>query len=141
MPSEENTEHVFDLWAVRPYRRCQMIREQPDTPSRARRWLARVATTLGAWLVAWLVVTALLNLLRDELASLPLGVRALVISGAVVAVMVNLVMPALSSAIARWLTGPPQGRSGVSDAEDERRAEGKRTRSPQARSGRLTSQA
>jgi antibiotic biosynthesis monooxygenase (ABM) superfamily enzyme len=116
-----------------------MIREQPNNRSRARRWLAAVAMTLGAWLVAFLVVTALLNLLRDELASLPLGVRALVISGVLVALMVNLVMPALSAAIARWLT-PPQGRSGVSDGEDERRAGGKRTRSPQARSGRLTSQ-
>jgi antibiotic biosynthesis monooxygenase (ABM) superfamily enzyme len=36
-------------------------------------------------------------------------VRALVISGVLVALMVNLVMPALSSAIARWLTGPRQG--------------------------------
>jgi antibiotic biosynthesis monooxygenase (ABM) superfamily enzyme len=86
-----------------------MNRERPDSSSRARRWLAAVATTLGAWLVAFLVVTALLNLLGDELASLPLGVRALVISGVLVALMVNLVMPALSAAVARWLTGPPQG--------------------------------
>jgi hypothetical protein len=62
-----------------------------------------VATTLGAWLVAFLVVTALLTLFGDQLASLPLPLRALVISGLLVGLMVNLVMPVLSAALARWL--------------------------------------
>jgi antibiotic biosynthesis monooxygenase (ABM) superfamily enzyme len=69
-------------------------------------WLAPVVTTLGAWLVAFLVVTALLTLFGDELESL----RALVISGLLVALMVNLVMPTLSAALARWLAGRPRMR-------------------------------
>jgi antibiotic biosynthesis monooxygenase (ABM) superfamily enzyme len=52
-----------------------------------------MVTTLGAWLVAFLAVTALLALFGDELESLPLRFRALVISGLLVALMVNLVMP------------------------------------------------
>jgi hypothetical protein len=80
----------------------------PDHPSRARRWLAAVATTLAAWLVAFSIVTTLLTLFGDELAALPLALRALVISGAIVALMVNLVMPVLSVAVARWVRGAPQ---------------------------------
>jgi antibiotic biosynthesis monooxygenase (ABM) superfamily enzyme len=71
-----------------------------------------VATTLGAWLVAFLVVMALLTLFGDELGSLPLALRALVISGLLVALMVNLVMPILSAALARWLACPPRVRLG-----------------------------
>jgi len=62
-----------------------------------------VLMTLGAWLVAFAVVLTLLTLLRQELNSLPLAIRALVISGVLVVLMVNLVMPFLSMAIARWL--------------------------------------
>ncbi len=69
-----------------------------------------MATTLGAWLVAFLVVTALLILFGDELGSLPLALRALLISGVLVALMVNIVMPVLSIAVARWLAGTPQTR-------------------------------
>lgn len=72
-----------------------------------RRRLAQMVMTLGAWLVAFVVVLALLTVLGDELESLPLALRALVISGVLVFLMVNLVMPVLSVAIARWLTGGP----------------------------------
>jgi antibiotic biosynthesis monooxygenase (ABM) superfamily enzyme len=85
-----------------------MVDELQDNPPRGPRWLAPVAMTLGAWLVAFLVVTSLLELFGDELGSLPLALRALVISGVLVAVMVNLVMPVLSQAVARWITGPPR---------------------------------
>jgi antibiotic biosynthesis monooxygenase (ABM) superfamily enzyme len=68
-----------------------------------RIWKARVFTTLAAWLVAFLVVMALLTLFADVLDSLPLAVRALVLSGVLVAVMVNLVMPALNVAVAHWV--------------------------------------
>src|SRR5262245_7581792 len=81
-----------------------------DTPSHPPRWLASVVTTMGAWLVAFGVVTGLLSLFRDELGALPLAVRALVISGVLVALMVNLVMPVLSMAVARWLAHPPGTR-------------------------------
>jgi antibiotic biosynthesis monooxygenase (ABM) superfamily enzyme len=87
-----------------------MVGEQLDNPARVPRWLAPLATTLGAWLVAFLVVTALLTVFGDELGALPLALRALVISGVLVGLMVNLVMPVLSIAIARWLPAPPRAR-------------------------------
>jgi antibiotic biosynthesis monooxygenase (ABM) superfamily enzyme len=65
--------------------------------------------TLGAWLAAFLVVLALLTFLGDELESLPLALRALLISGVLVSLMVNLVMPILNMAIARWLRGGAMG--------------------------------
>jgi SnoaL-like domain len=83
-----------------------MVGEHLHNPARVPRWLAPVATTLGAWLVAFLVVTALLTLFGDELGALPLGLRALVISGVLVALMVNLVMPVLTVGVARWLADP-----------------------------------
>jgi antibiotic biosynthesis monooxygenase (ABM) superfamily enzyme len=76
-----------------------------------RPWLIRLTTTLAAWLVAWVVVVALLSLLGDELGSLPLAVRALAISGLLVALMVNLVMPALSPVIGRFVAGTPRDGS------------------------------
>jgi antibiotic biosynthesis monooxygenase (ABM) superfamily enzyme len=73
----------------------------------ARPRLAQVAMTLGAWLVAFGVVLTLLALFGDELKSLPLPLRALVISGVLVALMINLVMPVLNAVIERWLSGRP----------------------------------
>jgi antibiotic biosynthesis monooxygenase (ABM) superfamily enzyme len=78
------------------------------------RWLlARLATTLAAWLAAFLLVMTLLLLFGDSLQSLPLAVRALVISGVMVVFMANLLMPVLSRAVSRWLAGPPQMRSPI----------------------------
>ena len=76
-----------------------------------RPWLVRLATTLTAWLVAWLVVVALLSLLGDELGSLPLALRALAISGVLVALMANLVMPVLNQLAGRLVRDAPQTRS------------------------------
>jgi antibiotic biosynthesis monooxygenase (ABM) superfamily enzyme len=64
----------------------------------------RLTTTLAAWLVAWLVVVALLAVLGDQLGALPLALRALAISGVLVALMANLVMPLLGRVAERWLT-------------------------------------
>ena len=86
-----------------------MLDRQQDNRSRVQPWQIRLVTTLAAWLVAFLLVTALLTVFGDELGSLPLAPRALVISGPLVAVMVNLVMPVLSTALARRL-GPPRTR-------------------------------
>jgi antibiotic biosynthesis monooxygenase (ABM) superfamily enzyme len=103
---------------VEAYRRCFMVDEQLENPSRAPRWFAAVATTLAAWLVAFLVVTALLTVFGDQLGSLPLALRALVISGVLVAVMVNLVMPVVSAALGRALAGPPSTRLQVAGLKD-----------------------
>lgn len=84
------------------------MREHPDDPSHARRWLARGVMTLGAWVVAFLIIMVLFTVFGDELESLPLALRALVISGALAALMANLVMPVLSVAIAHWLAGLPR---------------------------------
>jgi antibiotic biosynthesis monooxygenase (ABM) superfamily enzyme len=70
-----------------------------------RPWVVRTATTLAAWVVAWVVVVALLSLMGDELGSLPLALRALVISGVLVTLMANLVMPVLGRIVARWTAG------------------------------------
>jgi antibiotic biosynthesis monooxygenase (ABM) superfamily enzyme len=66
------------------------------------RWLVRLTTTLAAWLVAWLVVVALLSVVGDQLGSLPLALRALAISGVLVGLMANLVMPILGRVAERW---------------------------------------
>ena len=81
------------------------LNQQSRNPALARRPVAMVLMTLGAWLVAFAVVLTLLTLLRHQLNSLPLALRALVISGVLVVLMVNLVMPFLNMAIARWLIG------------------------------------
>ncbi|MGH3117089.1 MAG: hypothetical protein ACRDQ2_08250 [Gaiellales bacterium] len=83
--------------------------QQPQDRTGARTWLAPVVTTLAAWSVAFLVVTTLLTLFGDELGSLPLALRALVIGGVLVTLMANVVMPVLTVAVARWVDGPSQG--------------------------------
>jgi hypothetical protein len=67
--------------------------------------------TLATWPEAYLLVLALLSILGNELGSLPLAARALVISGVVVTVMTSLVMPALSVAVRRWQAAPTRKRS------------------------------
>ena len=66
-------------------------------------WRIKLTMTLGAWLFAFLVVFTLLSVFKDELASLPLAARALVLSGVLVTVMTTVVQPALKTAIVRWL--------------------------------------
>src|SRR5262245_9332951 len=85
-------------------------RQSDRASSAPPRWLAQVVMTLGAWLVAWLIVAGLLTYFGKQLASLPIGVRALVMSGVLVALMVNLVMPVLSAAIARFGSRRPRPR-------------------------------
>lgn len=67
-------------------------------------WLVRLTMTLAAWPVAWLVIVALLSAFGDQLGSLPLALRALVISGVLIALMANLVMPLLGRVAESWLT-------------------------------------
>lgn len=77
----------------------------PSTGGQARRRLVPVVTTLVAWSAAFAVVMVLLVSFGPQIASLPVAIRAMLISGAVVIVMVNLVMPVLNRTIARWLAG------------------------------------
>lgn len=80
-----------------------MDNEHVQSASRVPRWQARVTTTLVAWLAAFLVVTLLQRLFGDQLGSLPLELRALVLSGVLVGLMANVVMPAVTFVVARWL--------------------------------------
>jgi hypothetical protein len=80
------------------------------TALRTHRWIVQATMTVAAWVVAFTVVTALLTLFGHQLGTLPLALRALVISGALVALMVNLVRPVLSDAIGRWVGGTDPAR-------------------------------
>jgi hypothetical protein len=109
------------------------VGEQIDTdnPRRPRRWLVAAVTTVTAWLVAFLVVMALLTLFREQLASLPVALRALVISGVLVTLMVNLVMPVLGGAVVRVLAGRTRprlasgrGESGIRVQQPQQRTAG-----------------
>jgi antibiotic biosynthesis monooxygenase (ABM) superfamily enzyme len=80
----------------------------PDTvpaASRTRPWLSRLATTLAAWLVAFLIVLALLLLFGQRLESLPPALNALVFTGVLVPIMGNLVMPFIGAVVARRVAG------------------------------------
>jgi hypothetical protein len=76
---------------------------------RNRQRPSALVMTLTAWLVAFAVVTAVLAAFGDELADLPLALRALALSGILVALMVNVVMPVLSRAIGRAAPDVPAG--------------------------------
>jgi len=81
----------------------------PNVSARVRRWQAQAVMTLAAWLVAFLTVLVVSTAFGHELGSLPLPLRALVLSGILVALMVNLVMPVVSVAVAaRLQRRPPQ---------------------------------
>jgi antibiotic biosynthesis monooxygenase (ABM) superfamily enzyme len=69
--------------------------------TRGRRVAGRILMTLTAWLAAYLIVTLLLLVAGPWLESVPVAVRALLISGVLVTAMTNLVMPALGRASAR----------------------------------------
>lgn len=73
--------------------------------NRRRRIGQRLVLTLVAWGVAWPIAIAVLTTLHAPLASLSPVLRALVVSGVLVVVMVNLVMPALTRLITRWPSG------------------------------------
>ncbi|MUL40409.1 hypothetical protein FZ103_04310 [Streptomonospora sp. PA3] len=71
---------------------------------------ARAATTLAAWAAAFGIVLVLLTLFGDALAALAMPARALLISGVLVVVMVNLVMPRVSAAVDRWCASTGEDR-------------------------------
>jgi len=81
--------------------RRNQVSQDPNAPSRAQRIRVRVATTLAAWAVAYLIVLALLVFAGHKLESLPPALNALVFTGVLVPLMGNLVMPMLNVAITR----------------------------------------
>lgn len=106
----------------------QLHRLDRDPQPAVRRPLVALTITFVAWMAAFLVVMILLTLLGRQLASLPLALRAMVISGVLVAVMVNLVMPVINRTITQWLSEPAglatlgeQASEEVRLAEDNRR--------------------
>jgi antibiotic biosynthesis monooxygenase (ABM) superfamily enzyme len=81
----------------------------PNQPqaSRGRRLARRVVTTLAAWLAAYAVVTVVVTLGGAPLAAAPAAVRTLVISGALVIIMLNVLMPVLGGLVARLFAVRP----------------------------------
>jgi antibiotic biosynthesis monooxygenase (ABM) superfamily enzyme len=73
--------------------------------SAARPWVIRLVTTLAAWLVAFLIVLALLLVFGQQLESLPPALNALVFTGVLVPIMGNLVMPFIGAVFDRWVAG------------------------------------
>jgi antibiotic biosynthesis monooxygenase (ABM) superfamily enzyme len=69
--------------------------------------LARLVTTLATWLVAFSIVRTLLELFGHQLASMSPTLRALLLSGTLVVLMVNVVMPFIGPRIARLLPTAP----------------------------------
>jgi hypothetical protein len=68
----------------------------------ARRQLARrIVITLAAWVAAYLLVTLVFVVGGDQLAGAPAPVRFLVVSGVLVIVMVNVLMPFLGRTVGR----------------------------------------
>src|SRR5262249_28593613 len=97
--------------------------QQPDIdkPEHTRRWRAQAITTLAAWLIAFPVAVAVSAVFDNKFASLPRPLRALVLSGILVALMVNLVMPAISAVRTRRLSSSPDRNHRRGALESKRR--------------------
>ena len=63
--------------------------------------ITRLVTTLAVWLVAFSIVRTLLELFGRQLAEMSVTGRALLLSGTLVVLMVNVVMPFIGPRIAR----------------------------------------
>lgn len=57
---------------------------------------ARVVTTLLTWGSVYTLLLSIFTLFDDQLSALPSALRLLVVSGVLVALMANLVMPAVT---------------------------------------------
>jgi hypothetical protein len=64
---------------------------------------AKLVTTGMAWLVVYLLLLTLFSIFEDQLEALTLPVRLLVVSGVLVTVMANLVMPMVKRIVGAWL--------------------------------------
>jgi antibiotic biosynthesis monooxygenase (ABM) superfamily enzyme len=70
----------------------------------------RLVMALLAWPIAFGLVLTLLTVFKHQLASMPLALRALVLSGALISVMATAVMPLLTVAVNHRLGGPATKR-------------------------------
>ena len=80
-------------------------------PTLRQRLMRRLVTTLAAWIAAYAIVGAVFALGGQALAHAPLAVRLLVVSGVLVIIMVNVLMPALARLLDRLLAVRTHGRS------------------------------
>jgi antibiotic biosynthesis monooxygenase (ABM) superfamily enzyme len=71
------------------------------------RFRQRVVTTLAAWLVAYTIVGVVFVAGGRWLAAVPMAVRLLIVSGVLVIVMVNVLMPVLGGLVARLFAPRP----------------------------------
>jgi antibiotic biosynthesis monooxygenase (ABM) superfamily enzyme len=67
----------------------------------------KIAMNLLAWVSAFLIILALFALFGDQLQARSLPVRALIISGVMVILMLNVVIPALRRLVSRWQKASP----------------------------------
>lgn len=84
--------------------------EDLDSAARTQRIQVRLATTLAAWAVAYLIVLGLLIFFGHQLESLPPALNALIFTGVLVPLMGNLVMPMMNVAVTRRITSRQQTR-------------------------------
>jgi hypothetical protein len=64
---------------------------------------AKLVTTGMAWVVVYLLLLTLFSIFEDQLAALTLPVRLLVVSGVLVTLMANLVMPIVMRIVGAWI--------------------------------------
>jgi antibiotic biosynthesis monooxygenase (ABM) superfamily enzyme len=69
----------------------------------------RILMNLLAWLSAVLIVLALFALFGAQLQARSLPVRALIFSGVMAILMLNVVMPALRRLVSAWQSAAPEG--------------------------------
>jgi antibiotic biosynthesis monooxygenase (ABM) superfamily enzyme len=74
---------------------------KPERPSRRHRIARSGVTTLVAWIAAYAIVNAVTAAGGEVLAAASAPVRMLVVSGVLVVVMVNGLMPVLAGLVAR----------------------------------------
>jgi antibiotic biosynthesis monooxygenase (ABM) superfamily enzyme len=76
-------------------------------PPLRQRLIRRLVTTLAAWIAAYATVGAVFIVGGSALADAPLAVRLLVVSGVLVVIMVNVLMPALARPLDKLLAARP----------------------------------
>jgi antibiotic biosynthesis monooxygenase (ABM) superfamily enzyme len=84
------------------------ILQNPARHSRTPRLVRRIVTTLLAWIGAYLVVNVVVLVGGRALATASPARQMLVISGTLVAVMVNVLMPLIAGVVARLSTRKPE---------------------------------